>query len=302
MNRSASFVSFSRIVIPVYLAALVVAALAAPTVQDYISSRAVHYAQSAATARETSAQIGYYRLALALNPGSTSYRNRLADLYIEQNDPQAAINVLKDTEGERLRKASLLLSLGHYQPALQAINGLDGPEAAVVRSQAALEQGRDQTAYQAVLDARNDAERLQLGLSYAVAVNTDAARRVIPLIKDAALRQRLVRASGGGVALAQELYRNKLYQTSKRVLAKAGESSEKYLLLAHVQLERPLEAGETGKHKLEAAREAALQGTVANPASLKLHELLLDIYGQLEDQSGVTREKSVIQQLRSGKL
>ncbi|HEX7259559.1 MAG TPA: hypothetical protein VF272_01355 [Candidatus Saccharimonadia bacterium] len=299
MSKSRQASKFAVLAVGTYAAAMVVGVMATPLSSTYIAQRAADYAMTARNSSEPSQQVGNYRLALALDPGNSTYRSELADTYIKQNNPSGAINALGNTVGERVRKAGYQLSLGRYEQAKRSIASLKSPEAAIIRSKIALEQGGDQKAYQAVIAARNDAERLQLGLSYASANMNDDITKIFPLMGEGESKRRLQRAQSGGVALAQELYKERLYRSAERILAKAGESGAKYLLLAHVQMNLPENDDQV---KLEAAKNSLKQGIKRDPANLTLRLLLVEIYHRLEDENGATRENQVIQRLKTGKL
>lgn len=281
-----------------YAAAILVAIAAQPAIQSYAASRSEEYAAAARSSKDLAAKAGNYRLALALSPRNASYRNELATVYIQQNNVEAAISVLGATEGERIRKASYQLSLGRYEPAERTVTALNSSQAAIVRSKIALERGSADKALQAVNPAKNDLERLQMGYSYAAAGNYEAAHRLLAVMADSKPKQQLTRAQNGGVALAQELYRERLFNSAKRVLDKAEGSSEKYVLSAYIQLELP------GKDrgKLENARDNLIKGSNQDPSNVKLRQVLVRIYRNLDDKAGVAREEEIIRKLQSGKL
>ncbi|HUC20023.1 MAG TPA: hypothetical protein VMR98_00825 [Candidatus Polarisedimenticolaceae bacterium] len=302
MSKSKPASKFWIVAAGTYAIAMAAGLAASPLVSSYIGQRGADYADAARNSRSEGTKIGNYRLALALDPGNTGYRDALATLYIKQNNPEAAVSILGNTTGERVRKAGYQLSLGRYEQAMRSIASLNTPGAAVVRSKIALEQGSDEKAPQAVIKARNDSERLQLGISYAATDNTPAAVQVLSLMGQGEQKRRLERAESGGVALAQELYRVRLYRSAERVLVKTGDSSEKYLLLTYIRLELPTAGNDSRRSRLERAKDTLITGISRDPANLKLHELLTEIYLKLDDSSGAIRERQTLERLRSGKL
>ncbi len=302
MSRSKQSKKFWLIAAGTFAGAIAVSVALTPVASEYVAFRAAEYAATARSSQDEAKQIGHYRLALALDPQKSAYRSELASVYLKQNNLEAAISVLGDTKEERIRKAGYQLSLGLFKEAEQSIAPLDSPEAAIIRSRIALEQGNAPKAYQAVKSPRNDSERLQLGLSYTLAGMSDNAREVLVLMKAGEQKRRLERIQGGGVALAQELYRERLYRSAERVLKQAGESGEKYLLLAHVQLEQASSDKKSRQAALSQAKTSLAKGVGRDPANLKLRELLREVYQHQGDETGVSRENQAIQKLRTGKL
>ncbi len=302
MSRSKPLRKFGLLAVAVFTAALVIGVAATPIISSYIAQRSADYAAIARTSNDQGKQIAHYRLALALSPGNAHYRNEFATLYAAQNNLKAAIGVLGGTTAERIRKANYELRLGRYEHAERSIATLNSPEAAIVRSKIALEQGSGLSAYQATKNARNDSERLQLGLSYKTAGMSDKVKEVLLLMGEGEEKRRLARAGSGGVALAQELYREGLYRSAQRVLSQTQESSERYLLLAHTELELASTNKSNREAALKTAKESLLKGVRHNPANLEIRQLLMEVYRELKDEGAVSRENLVIQQLRSGKL
>ena len=272
-------------------------ALALPQLQIYVAQRAGEHAAQAEAQHSVQQAIIQYRLAQILDPGNVGYHNRLADLYLTENQPDQAINVLGVTDGERIRKANLLLQRGQYSEALSATQPLSTPAGAIVRSQVYLEEGSDASAITAVLHGSTKIERTQLILSYLVAGKAAEAQQLVQ--KNLAANPELASVQYGGFALAQELYARQLYRSAQRVLTTSvDDSPTKYLLLANTVLaEQP-----HSQDQLTAAQAAVGQGLKLDPANLPLHQLLHDLDVQLGDQSGATQQLQLINQLRSGTL
>jgi hypothetical protein len=299
MNRSAtSTPRFWPFAILAYAAALAVGTLSANPLVNYAHDQAASYASDAAHQTTAATSLLELQTAQVLDPGNASYRQQLADRYVSQGDLNQAVSVLGSTGGERVRKASLLVRLGKADAAITAVQGVTGTDAAVVRSQAYLEEGRGASAQSAVQDLTSDNALVQLALVMAVNGKTSDVVELIPQADSATTKQRLRRIQSGGVALAQELYASGLYQTAERVLVLTPDSSAKSGLLAHVWLSKQ----PVTHQNLLAAQTAATLGLELDPANLPLHSLLQDIDSQLGDQTGATHQQQLINQLQSGKI
>ena len=68
-----------------------------------------------------------------------------------------------------------------------------------------------------------------------------------------------------------------------------------------MQLDKPL-AGEKASKQLDRAQDTIQKGVTFDPASLRLHGLLLDIYRLKKNAPEAAREDQIIQKLRSGSL
>lgn len=299
MNRSAtSTPRFWLYAIVAYAAAIGVGTLSANPLVNYAHSQAASYASDAA--HQTAAAISLLELQTAqvLDPGNPSYRQQLADRYVSQGDLRQAVDVLGNTAGERIRKAGLFIRLGKPDAAITAVQGVTGSDAAVMRSQAYLEEGRGADAQSAVQELSDDNALIQQALAMAANGKASDVSTLIPDANSATTQQHLRRIQGGGVALAQELYAAGLYQTTERVLASTPDSSAKSRLLAHVALSKK----PVIRQNLLDAQAAATQGLKLDPANLSLHSLLQDIDSQLGDQAGAAHQQQLINQLQTGKI
>lgn len=277
---------------------MAVGVLSANPLVNYAHDQAASYAADAAHQAATATSLLELQTAQVLDPGNPSYRQQLADRYVAQGELDQAVNVLGTTGGERIRKAGLLIRLGKPDAALMAAQGVTGTDAAVMRSQAYLEEGRDADAQSAVQDPSSDSALLQQALAMAVGGTAADITTLIPQADSATTKQRMRRIQSGGVALAQELYANGLYQTAERVLASTPDSSAKSGLVAHIALSKQ----PVTRQNLLAAQAAATQGLRLDPANVPLHSLLQDIDSQLDDQTGAAHQQRLINELQSGKI
>jgi thioredoxin-like negative regulator of GroEL len=300
MNRSAtSTLKFWPGAVVVYAVALTVGALSASPLLSYAHDQAASYARDATHQTSTATSLLELQTAQTLDPGNPSYRQQLADHYVAQGDLNQAVDVLGSTSSERVRKANLLIRLGHPSQAVTTVQGVAGSDAAVARSSAYLEEGsRGESAAAAVQGVNGDAAVIQLALCDASANDAIAIQPLIAQASSPDIQQRLRRIESGGVVLAQELYANDLYQTAQRVLATVPDSSAKATLLAHIWLShQPLT-----HQDLMAAQTAAQQGIILDPSSLPMYLLLQNIDSQLGDKAGVAHEQELINQLQTGKI
>ena len=299
MNSSAtSTLKFGSGALLVYAAAVAVGALSIGPLVGYAHDQAASYANAATQQTSAATSLLELQVAQVLDPGNASYRQLLADRYVAQGNLNQAVATLGSTPNERIRKASLLIALEQPDQAVTAVNGVTGTDAAVVRSQAYLEAGRGGDAQNAVAGLTSDAALQQQALVSATDGDMATVAALIPQVEDPTIKQDLRRIQSGGVALAQELYADGLYQAAQRVLAAAPDSSAKATLLAHIWLNRqPLT-----HQDLVAAQAAAQQGVQLDPASLPLHSLLQNIDSQLGDQTGSAHQQQLISQLQSGKI
>jgi tetratricopeptide (TPR) repeat protein len=299
MNRSATAPSrFWLLVAGSYLAALAVGAVAENPLVSYAHGQAARYAQDAARQTASNTALLELQTAQVLDPGNSSYRQQLANHYVARGNLSQAVAVLGSTDSERIRKAGLLIQLGRFGTAVATVQGVSGETAAVVRSQAYLEEGRGGEAISALENASSDPRLVQLALCQAAAGNAAAIQPLVARADSPVTQQRLRQIESGGLGLAQELYVQGLYQTTARVLATLPDSTTKYILLTHIALNRQ----PVTHQDLLAAQNAAQQGIKLNPASLPLHSLLQSVDSQLGDQAGVTREQQLIDELQSGKI
>lgn len=197
-------------------------------------------------------------------------------------------------QGYKLELARLQMKSGDFKQAERTVAHLATPDAQVIKSQAAQEEGSDDAAISAVRDGRNGQERDQLALSYAVASRTQDLKNLSGGEGSATFAA----ARAGGLALAQELHNHGLFHSALRVLDKAPDSATKFNLMAHAQLAlKP-----SSRSNLDAAKRSASQGATLYPANIDLQVLLRDIDEQLGDTAGVNQQNKRLEQLRSGRL
>lgn len=299
MNKSAtSTPRFWPYALLAYGLALGVGALSVNPLVGYAHDQAASYASDAAHQASSTTRLLELQTAQVLDPGNPSYRQQLADRYVAQGDLNQAVLVLGGTTGERIRKAGLLVQLGKPDQAVVVLQGVNGTDAAIARSQAYLEEGSGVNALAAVKDASSDDALLQQALVIAVKGDNSS---ITPLIAEAdspTTKAQLRQIQSGGVVLAQELYTSGLYRAAQHVLATVPDSSAKALLQAHIWLHmQPLT-----HDNLINAQMAATQGLRQDPSNLQLRLLLKDIDGQRGDQAGAAHQQDLISQLQSGKL
>lgn len=192
--------------------------------------------------------VGRYRLAHLLDPGNTSYQLKLATLEMQSGNADAAVTVLE---------------------------GLQGPEVQVLRSQAYLEANDVQAACSAVEQG------------------SDAA-----VVKQRTLCAQVLNPDGDALATAQQLYLAGLYQSTLRALASAEPAATTYELKARsIAAQTP-----TTKKRLQEAQAVALEGSKKFPANADLHQLVHDLDIQLDNDAGAAEQIQYLEQLRSGAI
>jgi hypothetical protein len=275
----------------------VVSVPAGDSLAAFARSRAVQHADIAGQTGNEAQQISELQLANALDPSNPSYRNQLADRYVQAGQLQQAASVLGGTVGERVRKAGLLMQIGEYTQGLSALKGLNGPDAAVARSQIYLEEGSGSSAILAVQGQSGDDSLVQLAYSYAVGGQSQRIALLVGQASSNTAKQQLVVAQTGGLRLAEALYAAKLYHSAQTLLqASTSASAASYELLAHSCLSQL----PSTHNRLLAARGAAAQAASLDPSNPALHELLQSVDTQLDDTADAATQAGLIKQLQVG--
>lgn len=231
-------------------------------------------------------------MAAVLDSHNSSYQNSIANIYLKRQQPDAAINALRELpRGEGIpRIASIQLAQQRYDDAIRTLNGVFGPVAAVTRAKCYSEMGEGSKALSALASATGDeAAVLQAAIELSEERATSGRSVSSPQAVKAVQRMRTNK-----LAVAQELYARGLLRTAGRVLkAIPDESSEKYLLLANINLAiMPATSSQ-----LEIAKTAATGGVHLDPSNRALHIILRDVDRKLGKTDEATKEEALIKLL-----
>jgi hypothetical protein len=250
------------------VAASILFVATAVQIGEYARTRAVTVSDGAQHF-QINPELGY-QAALLMDPGNTTYRNHLAEYYLQTWQPDRVANLFLKHEGD---DTSLLL-----------------------RSRALLEQDKADEAV--LLPANNDDGLLQKALALSVAGERSSTDTLAAADTNKRVTAQIERVSHGGLPLAQELWSHGMPQASLRILEKTEPSVERYRLQAELELARP----QGGSEALSRASEAISRGIELDPSYVALHELKMRLFERTDDKAGAKAENEVIQRLRQGQF
>jgi tetratricopeptide (TPR) repeat protein len=243
-----------------------------------------------------------------LYPADQSTVQKLADLYIKQNNPDAALKTLDDLPIEKggPQIAALQRQMGDLKGAettiYNTLRAKRSAEAYLEKSKILLEKGEGSGAIyqaeQAEQLSSTDETQLQLGLTYLVEGKTEDVHKLIVRMKPVEALQTLHRAELGKYQLGTALYTRGLLRSAQSVLA-ADEANPASLRLAgHIALDlAPSDTGQWGK-----GRGYLEKAAVLDPANLEGHEMLVKVYSHLKLTDLAKHQQELIDRLKSGRV